>query len=150
MTEETLKYMAVQPVAVVLLLRNCLWNELKFGKMYKIKNIEVQHLLTHSLLMSFQKRWVGFDMFLLFSIFPHLYNLLSQLCNFTDSSDLWIDVVCRSPLGLDCFCPAEYGTVLETTCADCDYESPQQLRRKLWKLYFVWQFMCQRLSYKFP
>lgn len=62
MTEETLKYMEVQPVAVVLSLRNCLWNELKFGKLYKIKNIKVQHLLTHSLLITLQKRCVGFAM----------------------------------------------------------------------------------------
>lgn len=140
MTEETLKYMEVQPVAVVLSLRNCLWNELKFGKLYKIKNIKVQHLLTHSLLITLQKRCVGFAMH--FSLIYITYCPSSAILLTPLIVNCRLDVALR----LTSWC----GLLLSwriwdsfgnSTCWWWLWFSTAASQKTLWKLYFVWQFM---------
>lgn len=64
--------MAVQPPDTILLPKSAyeLWGTRKIEnwKIIQNKNIDIQHLLPHSLLMALQKGCVSFDIFLLFSL----------------------------------------------------------------------------------
>lgn len=157
MTEETLKYTAVQPVAAVPLLRNCLWNELKFRKLYKN-----QKYWSLALVDTFTSDVPSEKMCGLWHVpsFQHFYLIYISYCQrsailltalISELQTCCSSKVHGSPLGLDCFCPAEYDTVLETAHADSDYDSLQQLPRKFCGNCTLSDNSCgQSMSYKFP